>query len=88
MIMLYVTYFRDNILYNDKFSSGAVLNQQELSFDTLSYSIFTEVSPLSKKHIHSFNPKTNFLEAVLNQGRENMWNDDPQKEISKTGRFF
>ena len=72
MIMLYVTYFRDNILYNDKFSSGAVLNQQELSFDTLSYSIFTEVSPLSKKHIHSFNPKTNFLEAVLNQGRENM----------------
>ena len=39
MILLYVTYFRDNILYNDKFSSGAVLNQQELSIDTLSNSI-------------------------------------------------
>ena len=31
------------------------------------YSIFTEVFPVSKKHIHSFNPKTNFLETVLNQ---------------------
>ena len=26
--------------------------------------------PLSKKHIHSFNPKTNFLETVLNQTGE------------------
>ena len=34
------------------------------------YSIFTEVFPLSKKHIHSFNPKTNFLETVLNQTSE------------------
>ena len=30
-------------------------------------SVFTEELPLSKKHIHSFNPKTNFLETVLNQ---------------------
>ena len=34
------------------------------------YSIFIEVSALSKKPIHSFNPKTNFLETVLNQTSE------------------
>ena len=34
------------------------------------YSILTEVFPFSKNHIHSFNPKTNFLETVLNKTGE------------------
>ena len=35
MIPLYGIYFKDNITYNNKFSLGAVLNQLELSSDTL-----------------------------------------------------
>ena len=56
---------------------------------------FTEVFPLSKKHIRSFNPKTNFLETVLNQTGEKKnkknkkkRNGGSCKEISKTGIFF
>ena len=54
------------------------------------YSIFTDVFPLSKKHIHPFNPKTKFLQTVLNQTSEKKkkWNSDSRKEISKTERFF
>ena len=51
------------------------------------YSIFTEVFPLSKKHIHSFNPKSNFLETALNQTGEKKKNKKrnggSRKEISK-----
>ena len=53
------------------------------------YSVFTEVFPLWKKHIHSFNSKTNFLETVLNQtGEKKKWNNVSRKELSKIGIFF
>ena len=44
--------------------------------------------PLSEKHIHSFNPKTNSLETLLNQTGEKKKKRKTCKEISKTGRFF